>query len=117
MKLTTELYCLVLIALATSAMWMPHVLEGFLRRGLLVAMGNPSADDPAPPAWADRAKRAHANAVANLVVFAPLALTASHLGVSTLITAFAAKTYLVARLAHYLIYIAGISSNPMDFGD
>jgi uncharacterized MAPEG superfamily protein len=108
MKLTTELYCLVLVALATSVMWMPHILESFWRRGLLATMGNPSPDDPAPPAWADRTKRAHANAVANLAVFAAVVLTAAHLSLASATTAFAAETYLVARLAHYVAFVAGI---------
>ena len=56
----------------------------------------------------DRARRAHANAVENLAVFAPLVLIATVIGLSTPITSAAAWTYVVARLAHYIIYAAGI---------
>ena len=67
--------------------------------------------DPAgttEPAWAQRAKRAHANAVENLAVFAPLVLIAALLGISTPATITAAKVFLIARLVHYVVYTAGI---------
>ena len=56
----------------------------------------------------DRARQAHANAVENLAVFAPLVLIVSVIGLSTSVTTAAAWTYVVARLVHYVIYAAGI---------
>ncbi len=71
-------------------------------------MGNPVAGLPQDPAWAQRAHLAHSNAIENLAVFAPLVLTAALAGISTPQTVFAAKLYFAARLAHYLVYSAGI---------
>jgi uncharacterized MAPEG superfamily protein len=58
--------------------------------------------------WALRSKRAHANAVENLVAFAP-ALVAAHLHnpqAAALVTA--AQVYFLARLVHYAVYAAGL---------
>ena len=42
--------------------------------GLTGVFANPSAGDKRLARWAERAKRAHANAVENLVIFAPAAI-------------------------------------------
>jgi uncharacterized MAPEG superfamily protein len=108
MKLTPELTWLAIIATSTALMWVPYVLESFVSRGVLATMGNPGLNDPPAADWADRAKRAHVNAVANLAVFAPLVVVAALAGISTPATALAAKVYVAARLAHYIVYAAGI---------
>jgi len=108
MKLTPELYFLVLVALATALMWILYLVARIGIRGLLPVMGNPDPSQAPDPAWVDRARRAHVNAVENLAVFAPLVLVAAFAGVSTPATVLAAKTYLVARLVHYVVYAAGI---------
>jgi hypothetical protein len=51
---------------------------------------------------------AHVNAVENLVIFAPLVLTARALGIATAVTAFACALYFWSRLAHVVIYTLGI---------
>jgi uncharacterized MAPEG superfamily protein len=71
-------------------------------------LGNPDPSMPPDPAWAERARRAHYNAVENLAVFAPLVVIAALVGISTRATVLAAETYLAARLVHYVIYAAGI---------
>jgi hypothetical protein len=63
---------------------------------------------PIDQPWVDRAKRAHVNAIENLVVFAPLVLTAAIAGVSTPATVASAYVYVIAHLAHYVIYAAAI---------
>jgi uncharacterized MAPEG superfamily protein len=76
-------------------------------RGLVDAVGYP--DDPKPLSpWAAKMKRAHANAVENLVVFAALVLIANAAGVSNDITVMAAKLYFWARLVHLLSYTFAI---------
>jgi uncharacterized MAPEG superfamily protein len=58
--------------------------------------------------WAQRAKRAHINAVENLVAFAP-ALVAAHLAnPGAPLLAMAAEVYFIARLTHYVAYAAGV---------
>jgi uncharacterized MAPEG superfamily protein len=108
MKLTPELYSLVLVAFATALMWIPYLVARIVVRGLLPVMGNPDPSQAPDLAWADRARRAHVNAIENLAVFAPLVVVAAYAGVSTPATVLAAKTYLVARLVHYVVYAAGI---------
>ena len=89
-------------------MWIPYTLARIFTRGLMAALGNPDPSYPPDPAWAERTRRAHANAIENLAVFAPLVLIAALAGVSTPATVFAAKLYLAARLVHYVVYAAGI---------
>lgn len=109
MKLTPELYYLVLVAVATVLMWIPYMGARILTRGVLGAMGNPADPAFAPgPAWAERARRAHANAAENLAVFAPLVIILAMTGASTPATILASKTYFGARLLHYIVYAAGI---------
>ena len=76
--------------------------------GVIRAIGVPGPDYPADAPWADRARRAHLNAIENLAVFAPLVIVAALVGVSTKTTVLAAQVYVFARLAHYVIYTLGI---------
>ncbi|MGZ5921262.1 MAG: MAPEG family protein [Rhizomicrobium sp.] len=106
---TPELYYLALVATATLLMWIPYMAARILTRGPVRTLGNPADPNaPSDPAWAERARRAHANAVENLAVFAPLVIILAMTGVSTPATVLASKVYLGARLTHYLVYAAGI---------
>lgn len=106
---TPELYYLAVIATATLFMWLPYMLARIMTRGLAGTLDNPAKPGLAPdPAWAERARRAHANAVENLVVFAPLVVILAFLGASTPATIMASKVYVGARLFHYIVYAAGI---------
>lgn len=108
MPSTPEINALILVASATALMWLPYTAARVLTRGLMPAMANPDPSHPPDPAWAERARRAHSNAVENLAVFAPLVLAAALTGVSTPATVAAAWLYLAARLVHYAVYAAGI---------
>ena len=109
MKLTPELYYLALVATATVLMWIPYMGARILTRGPWRTFANPTDPGfPPDPAWAERARRAHANAIENLAVFATLVIIAALVGVSTPATIMAAKTYFGARLVHYLVYAAGL---------
>jgi uncharacterized MAPEG superfamily protein len=94
----------------TAAMWLPYVLDRFVKIGIPRTLGNPQPGDAdAQSAWAIRARRAHANAVENLVVFAPLAVLAIHQGLrSHGPVVSACSTYFVARLVHYVAFAAGV---------
>jgi uncharacterized MAPEG superfamily protein len=76
--------------------------------GVMRAIGNPGPGYPSDAPWVDRARRAHINAIENLAVFAPLVLVGAMIDVSTKATVLSAQIYVVARLAHYVIYAAGI---------
>lgn len=108
MKPTPELHALALVATATVLMWAPYIAARPLIHGPARALDNRDPTFPPLPAWAARARLAHANAVENLVVFAPLVLAANLIGVSTPATILASKVYLGARLVHYFVYAAGV---------
>jgi uncharacterized MAPEG superfamily protein len=108
MQITPELHLLLLVILATTVMWVPYTVARILTRGLMPALSYPDPSYPPDPAWAERARRAHANAIENLAVFAPLVLIAAMVGASTPTTVLAAQIYLAARLVHYVVYAAGI---------
>lgn len=104
----TDLHWLAATLTMTAIFWLPYVLNLITKRGLASALANPSDDGPKLSEWAIRAKAAHYNAVENLVLFAPLILIAHALGMSGAMTLLMAKLYFFARLAHYIIYTAGI---------
>jgi len=76
--------------------------------GVMRAIGTPGPDYPVDAPWADRARRAHINAIENLAVFAPLVRVAAIIEISTRVTVLSAQIYVAARLAHYVIYVGGI---------
>ena len=107
--MTTELYWLTLTVLMTALFWLAYVLERMVVSGLWPTLtGGFETDGRTHAAWAMRAGRAHANAVENLVIFAPAVLTAHALGLSTPATQMAAAVYFFARLAHFAVYTLGI---------
>lgn len=102
--MTTELYWLVLTVLLTSVLFAPYIVNRMKEHGFLRAVWNPQPDTRPKAQWAERMMRAHANAVENLVVFAPLVLALHAVGISTPATAVASMVYFFARLAHVLLY-------------
>jgi uncharacterized MAPEG superfamily protein len=105
--MTTELLYLTLVALLTILLFLPYSLNMMTKLGLTYAVGNREEQKPLAP-WAERAKRGHANAVENLVVFAAVVLTAHLLNKHSGATATAALVYFWARLVHYVVYALGI---------
>ena len=106
---TPDLYYLAIVAVATVLMWIPYMAARILTRGLGRTLASPTDPSfPADPVWAERARRAHTNAVENLAVFAPLVVILALVGASTPATVLASKIYLGARLVHYVVYAVGI---------
>lgn len=103
-----ELYWLTLTALMTALLWVPYILQFIIEKGLFLALSAGEGTTTPKAAWAARAKRAHANAVENLAIFAPLVLVAVMSQTTTQITALAAMVYFCARLAHYVVYTFGL---------
>ena len=106
--MSTELFWLMLTVAMTGLFWVPYILDRIMVRGLMAAMANPGPKDRPQSAWAQRLMAAHVNAVENLVIFAPLVLTARALSIATATTAFACALYFWARLAHVVVYTLGI---------
>lgn len=106
--MSKELYWLTLTVAMTGLLWVPYILDRIMIRGPAGATANPSPGDKPQSAWAVRMMAAHVNAVENLVVFAPLVLTAQALNIHTAATAFACALYFWCRLTHVAIYTVGI---------
>lgn len=106
--MTTELYWLTLTALMTALFWVPYVLNRMAMTGLGGALAGNAPDSGAHSTWAQRAIKAHHNAVENLAIFAPIVLTAHVLGISNGATKAAVVVYFFARLLHFVVYSAGI---------
>ena len=79
-------------------------VERMKEHGIWPAVWNPQPDKQPKAQWAERLMRAHANAVENLVIFAPLVLALQVLGISTAATAMASAVYFFARAAHIVFY-------------
>lgn len=107
--MTTELFWMTLTVLMTALFWVPYILDRMAVRGIVAAVADTGPESGGPHSlWAQRAIRAHANAVENLAIFVPAVLVAHALGISTPITQAAAVVYFFARLAHFAVYTAGV---------
>ncbi|HXZ00815.1 MAG TPA: MAPEG family protein [Stellaceae bacterium] len=63
---------------------------------------------PALTGWAGRAQRAHRNMLENLPLFIALVLVAQIAGRTNGMTALGAQLFFWGRLAHAIIYVAGV---------
>ncbi len=104
----TELLYLTYVTALTGLLWVPYILDRLATWGLTDTVGYPDNPKPQSP-WAQRLKKAHANAVENLVVFAALVLAAQAVGVTSAAVATAAVVYFWARVVHAMVYALGIS--------
>ena len=101
--MTVELKYLTWVTLLTAFMWVPYILNMIMVRGLVDAVGYPQNPEPLAP-WAARMKKAHYNAIENLVVFASLVIVAHLAGVNSETTALACNIYFWSRLVHFAVY-------------
>lgn len=90
----------ILLSIGFSAvMWIPYILNVIARMGIKALSYAPR---PQLAGWAERAQRAHINAVENLVIFVPLSLM--YYGLTQQNTGFFAKLclgYFILRVIHY----------------
>ncbi len=105
-----EIAALTWVSLLTAFMWMPYIVARMFTLGVWGVFAFPPREEesPTPPAWADRAHRAHVNAVENLVLFGALVVAIELSGGGDASTAAAAWTNLAARTAHWLLCTAGV---------
>lgn len=106
--LSPELSYTALSAALTGSLWMPIIANRLREMGIWKALKNPEPDVRPHANWAYRLANAHRNAMENLVVFAPLAVSVHLLGVGTAATATAAALFFWSRLGHVLIYTFGV---------
>jgi len=107
--MSTELYWMTLTVLMTALFWLAYLPDRLLMRGLWLTIADNKPEGAGPHSlWAQRAIRAHENAVENLAIFVPAVLTAAVLQISTPATRGAVIAYFFARLAHFIVYTAGV---------
>lgn len=103
-----ELYWLILTIIFTAVLWVPYIVQLIVQLGPMQAIWDPTGAHPHDQDWALRAKRAHYNAVENLVVFAPLVILIAMAEASNSVTQMASAVYFFVRLAHYVIHIFAV---------
>lgn len=109
--MTPELFWLVLTALLAASLWIPFIV------GVNTAPGDHTDFTRPPrlramPAWIHRAHRAHLNLIEQFVPYAVVVLVAHILGVSTLVTAWAAAAFFWLRVVHAAGMISGLARFP-----
>ena len=106
--MTRELFWLTLTVILTGLLWVPYVLNRMQVRGIVGSMANPSRKDKPHAEWANRMMFAHDNAIENLIIFAPLVLILNAIDYSSKWTVLACAVYFWVRLAHIVVYAAGL---------
>jgi len=106
--LSAEMNWLIWTALLTALLWIPYILKLLGEQGVTSALMDGEHVAPPQAGWAQRAKRAHTNAVENLVVFVPLVLAVEFAGANSALTAGSCAVFFFARLGHYLVYTLGL---------
>ena len=108
--MTTELTYLFLTSLFLTLAWIPHIVGQVMVQGLLTPNDYTNLREQSDfPAWVRRANRAHVNLVEQFAAFAALVLMAHVLEISTSTTAMAAAVYFWSRVAHFVVFIAGVT--------
>jgi uncharacterized MAPEG superfamily protein len=105
--MTPELMYLVWSAALTFVLVLIAVSGATLQVGLPTLAGNREGL-PEMTGWAGRAARAHRNMLESLILFAVLVLVAQIAGVRNDMTLLGAQLFFWGRVAHAIIYIAGI---------
>jgi uncharacterized MAPEG superfamily protein len=105
--MTPELMYLVWSVALTFVLVVIAVLGATLEVGLSTLAGNREGL-PEMKGWAGRAARAHRNMLESLVLFAALVLVAQIVGARNAMTLLGAQLFFWGRVAHAVIYIAGI---------
>lgn len=106
--MSTDLTMLAFSALLTLGLAFPTVIALIMTKGLPFAAGNRDQAYQLPD-WAERASRAHRNMLENLPIFAALVLVANAAGAANDATALGATLFFWGRVAHAVVYLAGIS--------
>lgn len=107
--MTTELSYLFFSAVLLALAWIPHIVGQVLTRGLLSQDDYTNLREQSDfPAWVRRANRAHINLVEQFGAFAALVLIAHALSVSSPTMALSAAVFFWARVAHFVVFIAGV---------
>jgi uncharacterized MAPEG superfamily protein len=106
--MSPDLKYLAFTALLTASLWIPYVISQVMTNGFLTP---PNYVDPTPrplPNWGTRADRTYMNAVETFAPFAAIVILIQLAGKANAMTAFWAMSYFWLRVAHAVVYLAGI---------
>lgn len=103
----TEPQLIAAIGLLGFLLVIPPLIALIRTAGWSVAIGN-RANVPALPEWANRATRAQRNLVDTMVPFLAIVLAVQIAGASNENTLFGTALFFWSRVAHAVVYIAGI---------
>ena len=106
--MSTELKYLAFTALLTASLWIPYVVAQVATNGFLAAENYTDPKQRPLPFWGQRADRAYVNAVETFAPFAALVLLVQVTDKTDAMTAFWAIGYFWLRLAHAVVYLAGL---------
>jgi uncharacterized MAPEG superfamily protein len=109
LQLTTDLRMLVYTGVLSLLLPLVYGVGRFSTPGGLKWGAGNRDGEMRFPAWSERAARAHANLTENLAPFAILVLVAHLGGQANDLTALGARIFFWARLAHIIVYTAGIT--------
>lgn len=110
----TAFLFLTLSGVLTVLMWTPYIAARLFVWGPLTFLGNyPEnfpAEEPTPPLWAQRAKRAHLNMVETMPAFIAVVLGANYLAGDAVgpIVGLWAQVFFFSRIAHFVVYTLGV---------
>lgn len=107
--MSPDLKYLALTAMLTASLWIPYIVAQVMTNGFLRPE---NYVDPTPrpvPLWGKRADRTYLNAVETFAPFAALVLVIHVAGKENAMTAFWAACFFWLRVAHAVVYLAGIA--------
>lgn len=105
--MATDLQMLTASTVLCALLFVPYGIAQTFVWGIPLAVGNRDATLPLP-GWAQRAIRAHRNMLENFPHFAALVIVAHLTGAANSQTALGATIFFWARVAHAVLYVAGI---------
>jgi uncharacterized MAPEG superfamily protein len=106
--MSPDLKYLAYTAMLTASLWIPYVVSQVMTNGFLQP---PNYVDPAQrpvPLWGQRADRVYMNAVEVFAPFATLVIVIALTNKADAMTAFWAACFFWLRVAHAIVYWAGI---------
>lgn len=110
--MSNTLFWLVAAAVLTVLQWTPYIAQRAFLWGFGTFLTNyPDrfpAQEPEPPLWAQRAKRAHLNMVETFPAFAAVVLAGEVAGASVPGAAMAAQLFFVSRVLYAAVYTMGL---------
>ena len=106
--MSPDLKYLAFTAALTASLWIPYIIAQVTTNGFLSPQ---NYADPTPrpvPLWGKRADRVYMNAVETFAPFAALVILLQLTGKADAMTAFWAACFFWLRVAHAVVYLAGI---------